>query len=47
MWNMFYPIAAPPNPRGPWFEPTWIYIISENFPVNELFWLCGSWDEDF
>jgi hypothetical protein len=31
-----FPIVAPPKPRGPWFEETWIYmyIISESFYVN-------------
>jgi hypothetical protein len=26
--------VAPPDPRGPWCEQFWIYIISESFPVN-------------
>jgi hypothetical protein len=31
---MVFPIVAPPDPRGPWFEQFWIYIISESFHVN-------------
>jgi hypothetical protein len=31
---MVFPIVAPPDPHGPWFEQTWIYIISESFHVN-------------
>jgi hypothetical protein len=31
---IFYPIAAPPDPWEPWFEQTWMNIISESFPVN-------------
>jgi hypothetical protein len=31
---MVFPIVAPPKPWGPWFEQTWIYIISESFHVN-------------
>jgi hypothetical protein len=31
---MVFSIVAPPNPRGPLFEQTWIYIISESFHVN-------------
>jgi hypothetical protein len=31
---MVFPIVAPPDPRGPWFQETWIYIISESFHVN-------------
>jgi hypothetical protein len=31
---MVFPIVAPPDSRGPWFEQTWIYIISESFHVN-------------
>jgi hypothetical protein len=31
---MVFPIVVPPDPRGPWFEQTWIYIISESFNVN-------------
>jgi hypothetical protein len=31
---MVFPIVAPPDPRGPCFEQTWIYIISESFHVN-------------
>jgi hypothetical protein len=31
-----FPIVVPPDPRGPWFEQTWIstVIISERFHVN-------------
>jgi hypothetical protein len=44
---MIFTIVAPPGPQGPWFEQTWIHIISESFHVKyEFFWLCGSW-EDF
>ena len=28
------PIVAPPDPRGPWCEQFWIYIILESFHVN-------------
>jgi hypothetical protein len=31
---MVFPIVALPDPRGPWFVQTWIYIISEIFHVN-------------
>jgi hypothetical protein len=31
---MVFPIVAPTDPQGPWFEETWIYIISESFHVN-------------
>jgi hypothetical protein len=31
---MVFPIVVPPDPRGPWFKETWIYIISESFHVN-------------
>jgi hypothetical protein len=31
---MIFPTVAPPNPRGPWFVQTWIYIIQESFHVN-------------
>jgi hypothetical protein len=31
---MVFPIVAPPDPRGPWFVKTWIYITSESFHVN-------------
>jgi hypothetical protein len=31
---MVFPIVAPPNPRGPWFEQTWIYIMSKSFHGN-------------
>ena len=31
---MILPIVAPPDPRGPWREQFWIYIISESFHVN-------------
>jgi hypothetical protein len=44
---MIFPIVAPPDPRGPWFEQTWIYIISEIFYVNMSSWLCGSWEKNF
>jgi hypothetical protein len=27
------PVVAPPVPRGPWFEQTWIYVISKSFLV--------------
>jgi hypothetical protein len=29
-----FPIVAPPEPQGPWFVQTWIYIMSESFHVN-------------
>jgi hypothetical protein len=29
-----FPIVVPLDPWGPWFEETWIYIISESFHVN-------------
>jgi hypothetical protein len=29
----FYQIVAPLHPLGPWFEYTWICIISESFHV--------------
>jgi hypothetical protein len=32
--NIVFPIVAPPDPRGPWCEQFWMYIISESFPVN-------------
>ena len=32
--NVVFPIVAPPDPRGPWCEQFWIYIISESFHVN-------------
>jgi hypothetical protein len=32
--NIVFPIVAPPDPRVPWCEQFWIYIISESFPVN-------------
>jgi hypothetical protein len=32
--NMVFPIVAPPDPRRPWCEQFWIYIISASFPVN-------------
>jgi hypothetical protein len=28
---------APPDPRGPWCEQFWIYIISESFHVNMIY----------
>jgi hypothetical protein len=31
---MVFPIVAPPDPRGPWCEEFWIYIISESFHIN-------------
>jgi hypothetical protein len=31
---MVFPIVAPSDPRGPRFQETWIYIISERFHVN-------------
>jgi hypothetical protein len=31
---MVFLIVAPPDPQGPWFEQTWIYIISKSFDVN-------------
>jgi hypothetical protein len=31
---MVFPIVAPPDPRGPWFVQTEVYIISESFHVN-------------
>ena len=31
---MVFPIMAPPDTRGQWFQETWIYIISESFHVN-------------
>jgi hypothetical protein len=30
---MVFPIVAPPDPRGPWYEQFWIYIISDSFHV--------------
>jgi hypothetical protein len=32
--NMGFPIVDPPNPRRPWCEQFWIYIISESFHEN-------------
>jgi hypothetical protein len=32
--NIVFPIVAPPDPRGPWYQQFWIYIISESFQVN-------------
>jgi hypothetical protein len=29
-----FPYCGPSEPLGPWFEETWIYIISESFHVN-------------
>jgi hypothetical protein len=29
-----FSIVAPPDPRGPWCEQFWIYVISESFHVN-------------
>jgi hypothetical protein len=31
---MFFPFVAQFDPRGPWCEQFWIYIISESFHVN-------------
>jgi hypothetical protein len=31
---MVFPIVAPPDPRGPWYEQFGIYIISGNIHVN-------------
>ena len=31
---MVFPIVAPPDPWGPWYEQFWIYIISESFHAN-------------
>jgi hypothetical protein len=31
---MVSPIVAPPDPRGPWFEQTWICTISASFYVD-------------
>jgi hypothetical protein len=31
---MVFPIVVQPDPQEPWFEQTWIYIISENFQEN-------------
>jgi hypothetical protein len=31
---VFLTHSGPSRPRGPWFEETWIFIISENFHVN-------------
>jgi hypothetical protein len=35
--NMVFPKVAPPDPRGPWFEESWLYIISESFRVNMIY----------
>jgi hypothetical protein len=32
--NMVFPIVAPTDPREPWCDQFWIYIISESFRVN-------------
>jgi hypothetical protein len=32
--NTVFLIVAPPDPRGPWFKQTWIYITSKSFHVN-------------
>jgi hypothetical protein len=32
--NMVFPIVAPTDHWGLWYEQTWIYIISESFDVN-------------
>ena len=29
-----FPYCGPSRPRGPWFQETWMYIISESFHVN-------------
>jgi hypothetical protein len=34
---MDFPIVAPPDPRGPWCEQFWIFIISESFRVNLIY----------
>ena len=31
---MVFPIVVPPDPQRPWFQDTWIYIISDSFHVN-------------
>jgi hypothetical protein len=35
--NYGFPIMAPPDPWGSWFEEIWIYIMSESFHVNMTF----------
>jgi hypothetical protein len=32
-----FPYCGPPDPRGPWREQFWIYIISESFHVNLIY----------
>jgi hypothetical protein len=32
--NMVLPFVAPPDPRGPWCDQCWIYIVSESFHVD-------------
>jgi hypothetical protein len=32
-----FPYCGPSRPWGPWFEETWIYIISESFHVNMIY----------
>jgi hypothetical protein len=44
---MVFPIVAPPDPRGSWFEETLIYIISESFHVNMTYSGSGSGEGDF
>jgi hypothetical protein len=34
---MVFSTVVPSNPREPWFEQTWIYIMSESFHVNLSF----------
>jgi hypothetical protein len=34
MLNLVFSFVAPTDPRGPWYEQFWIYIISERFHVN-------------
>jgi hypothetical protein len=35
--NIVFPIVAPHDPRGPWCEQFWIYIISASFPLNMMY----------
>jgi hypothetical protein len=45
---MIFPIVVSPDPQGPCFEQIWIYNISEKLSCkHELFWLSGSWKENF
>jgi hypothetical protein len=32
-----FDIVAPPNPFGPWLLQTWIWTISESYPINLSF----------